>query len=586
VVFHEQVLHIVAITAGVSLAEADEVRRALGSPQGQVEVEAWWRPAARARGYGADDVERIWQVLKAFASFGFCKAHAAAFALPTYQSAWLKAHHPAAFLAGVLTHDPGMYPKRLILDDARSLGIAVLGLDVNGSDATYRVERVAPWDEPPPAILDQLDAGPEQPDDGPRARPHPDLPDGRAYGIRLSLADVKGISDAEVERVVAGRPYASLADFWHRAQVSRPVVERLVVAGAFDSLYGLGGLAARLPVRRRGQVTRRDLMLQVAELDRWSRASSRAARRAAPRSASGPRRGAEPAGPLDVARLAAAQSQAARPVVPAAEQPVQLALDLGDAPDVTRPTGLPEMTATERVQAELEVLGLDASAHVLDTYAPMLDALGITRSRELLHQRNQSELLVAGVKVATQTPPIRSGRRVVFLTLDDATGPVDATFFEDVQGPYAATVFHSWLLLVRGVLRRTGPRGVSLRATGAWELAPLWDAWTSGGLPAVHAALDEADAQARAQVAAGEYTAQATAAAAASRSTRPVMVPPTPGADDERAGGMGGGTQHRRVLVHASGFKQSPYADVKPAGEDVKSAPRKLWHSSPGSSGR
>ena len=247
VVFHEQVLQIVHVTTGVTLAEADEVRRALGSPAGQAEVEAWWRPVARARGYSVDDVQRIWEVLKAFASFGFCKAHAAAFALPTYQSAWLKAHHPAAFLAGVLTHDPGMYPKRLILDDARSLGIAVLGLDVNASDATYRVERVAPWDEPPPAILDQLDAGPDSPDDGPRSAPaHPDLPDGRAYGIRLSLADVKGISAAEIERVVAGRPYASLADFWHRARVSRPVAERLVVAGAFDALYGLGGLAARL----------------------------------------------------------------------------------------------------------------------------------------------------------------------------------------------------------------------------------------------------------------------------------------------------------------------------------------------------
>ncbi len=80
---------------------------------------------------------------------------------------------------------------------------------------------------------------------------------------------------------------------------------------------------------------------------------------------------------------------------------------------------------------------------------------------------------MAGVKVATQTPPIRSGRRVVFLTLDDATGPVDATFFEDAQGPYAATVFHSWLLVVRGELRRTGRRGVSLRATGCWELPAL-----------------------------------------------------------------------------------------------------------------
>ena len=145
VVFHEQVLKIVAETTGVTLAQADEVRRALGSPQGQLDVEAWWRPAAAARGYEPAAVDRIWEVLKAFASFGFCKAHAAAFALPTYQSAWLKAHHPAAFLSGVLTHDPGMYPKRLILDDARNLGIAILGLDVNASGESYRVERVPQW---------------------------------------------------------------------------------------------------------------------------------------------------------------------------------------------------------------------------------------------------------------------------------------------------------------------------------------------------------------------------------------------------------------------------------------------------------
>src|ERR1035437_7214366 len=205
VVFHEQVLKIVAETAGVTLAQADEVRRALGSPQGQLDVEAWWRPAAAARGYEPAAVDRIWEVLKAFASFGFCKAHAAAFALPTYQSAWLKAHHPAAFLSGVLTHDPGMYPKRLILDDARNLGISILGLDVNASGESYRVERVTPWTQGDVAI----------------AQPVSDLPDGRAYGIRLSLADVKGISDAEVQRIVAGQPYFTLADFWHRAQASR-----------------------------------------------------------------------------------------------------------------------------------------------------------------------------------------------------------------------------------------------------------------------------------------------------------------------------------------------------------------------------
>ncbi len=515
VVFHEQVLRIVAETTGVSLAQADEVRRTMGTPAGQAEIEAWWRPAARARGYSPSEVDRIWEVLAAFASFGFCKAHAAAFALPTYHSAWLKTHHPAAFLAGVLTHDPGMYPRRLILDDARSLGIAVLPLDVNASGDTYRVERLEP---------------------GAAGRPEhpvlPDLPDASDYGIRLSLADVMGMSEDEVARVVAGQPFADLGDFWTRARVARPVLERLVLAGAFDSLYGMGGGAAGLG--RRGRVTRRDVLLHVAELDRWGRSVGR----------SGTRSAAPAARPGGSSRLSRPATR--RPGSPA---PGQLVLDLADRPELTAGTGLPEMTGPERVRAELDILGLDASSHVMGFYDPLLLALGVVRSRDLLHTRSRSEIWVAGVKVATQTPPVRSGRRVVFLTLDDGTGPVDATFFEDVQGPYAATVFHSWLLLARGVVRRTGERGISLRATGAWELSGLWDAWSVGGLDAVRAALAEADEMAR---------------ASAEKAPEP---------------------EGRRVLVHASGFKQSPYADTRPAGASPAGAPRKLWHASPGSSG-
>src|SRR3712207_4560061 len=224
VVFHEQVLQIVARMTGVTLAEADEVRRALGERDAHPEVRAWFVPQVLAAGYPVEVAERVWEVLAAFGSFGFCKAHAAAFALPTYQSAWLKAHHPAAFLAGVLTHDPGMYPKRLILDDARNLGISVLPLDVNASDGTYRVERVdgAVPGVPAEAVSEVLGETTGETTGQawsrtiseclgePTQRPDPDLPDGRAYGIRLSLADVKGISEAEVARIVASRPYHSL----------------------------------------------------------------------------------------------------------------------------------------------------------------------------------------------------------------------------------------------------------------------------------------------------------------------------------------------------------------------------------------
>jgi error-prone DNA polymerase len=559
VVFHEQVIEMIAQFAGITNAEADEKRRALGDVEGMAETKTWFFPAALGRGYSLPVVEAVWKVIEAFASFGFCKAHAAAFALPTYQSAWLKAHWPAHFLAGVLTHDPGMYPKRLILEDARQCGIAILGLDVNASEKEYVVERMSSLDEPPPVVLGQT----SRPDPTERG-----WPDGRAWGIRLALAEVKGINAGEIERIVASRPYHSLTDFWHRAQASRPIVERLVLAGAFDSVYGIGSpLGGVTGVRRRTKVTRRDLLLQVAELDRHARAIQRAGRarglaagrsrgraprpadlrveQAAARTSTDPET-REVSAPMErhplasqgVWARAAAQSRAAADPRPVTS--VQLTLDLGDEPR-EHVSGLPEMNAEERMRAELEILGLDASRHVVDTYAEFLDALGAVRSHDLLGQRSRSEILVAGVKVATQTPPVRSGRRVVFLTLDDGTGPVDATFFEDAQGPYAATVFGSWLLVVRGEVRRTGHRGISLRATGAWSLADLHVLWQRDGIEAVRAHL--------------------------------AVVP----SFEE--------VTHRRVLVHSSGFQMSPYADVKPPGESVKDVARKLWHRSPGSPG-
>ena len=437
-------------------------------------------------GYDLATVERVWEVLKAFGSFGFCKAHAAAFALPTYQSAWLKAHHLAAFLAGVLTHDPGMYPKRLILDDARQFGIAILGLDVNQSDSVYRVERVGTFYEPPPAVLD-----------GPARHPplDPRLPDARDYGIRMALVGRQRNQLGEVAGIVAGRPYGSLSDFWHRAGVSRPIVERLVMAGGFDSLYGIG-LAA--PVRRRGRITRRDLLLQVAELDQWSRALARSSTARGSRSSRRPRAVLAPAaggggvgGSGDVVEQAARQSRGSRIPVTAAStarsEPaqVQLALELGDDPSAVTSSGLPELTGAEQVRAELEVLGLDVTRHVVDFYEPFHGGLRH-------HPRPRSARLPqpagdAGGRGQGRHPdpadPVRAPGRVHHPRRRDRS--VDATFFEDAQAGYASTVFHSWLLVIRGFVRRTGPRGVSLRATGCWELPALRDAWEAGGSAAV-----------------------------------------------------------------------------------------------------
>jgi error-prone DNA polymerase len=120
---------------------------------------------------------------------------------------------------------------------------------------------------------------------------------------------------------------------------------------------------------------------------------------------------------------------------------------------------------------------MDVSHHMIEFYSDFLNQIGAIRSSELLQQRSSSSILVAGVKVILQTPPVRSGKRVMFLTLDDGYGCSDATFFEDMQRSCAETLYNSRLLLVRGQVRRTGPRGVSLRATGAWDLSTAYEKW-------------------------------------------------------------------------------------------------------------
>ena len=144
VVFHEQVLRIIDVMTGCGLAEADLVRRHLstdqaarsGPPPGSAP-----RPTPGASTRRRSSGSGRWS--PAFGGFGFCKAHAAAFAIPVYQSAWLKRHYPAAFYAGVLTHDPGMYPKRVIIADARLSGVEVLPVDVNASSGEWRTEKAS-----------------------------------------------------------------------------------------------------------------------------------------------------------------------------------------------------------------------------------------------------------------------------------------------------------------------------------------------------------------------------------------------------------------------------------------------------------
>ncbi|CAL9648516.1 Error-prone DNA polymerase [Streptomyces sp. enrichment culture] len=470
VVFHEQIIDIVGIMTGCGRGEADRVRRGLSDPESQQRIKVWFAQHAAVNGYDAETIQRTWEIVEAFGSYGFCKAHAVAFAVPTYQSAWLKTHHPAAFYAGLLTHDPGMYPKRLLLADARRRGVPVLPLDVNASGVAHRIELVS-----------------------------------GKWGLRLALSDVHGISGAEAARIAEGQPYASLVDFWERGRPSRPLAQRLAQVGALDA-FG---------------ANRRDLQLHLTELHRGARGGGGG----------------------------------------------QLPLAGGRE---TAPAGLPDLTSSERLSAELGVLSMDASRNLMDDHRTFLDELGVVSARRLREARHGETVLVAGAKAATQTPPIRSGKRVIFSTLDDGTGLVDLAFFDDSHDACAHTVFHSWLLLVRGVVQRRGPRSLSVVGAAAWNLADLLDVRREEGLEGVAARLagggdpggsgDGGDGAARRRLAGSEGAPAPTGSAAQD-------------------------PMEQRKIRMATGYEMHPWADLRPAGEGPAAVGRKLWHQSPGSAG-
>jgi error-prone DNA polymerase len=138
------------------------------------------------------------------------------------------------------------------------------------------------------------------------------------------------------------------------------------------------------------------------------------------------------------------------------------------------PRGNPQFTAADRARVELGVLDMDASEHLIEAYRPLLDDMGVTPANQLLALRSKTEVLVAGVRIATQTPPMRSGKRVVFISLDDGSGCADATFFEEAQQATGSLLFGTKLMVIRGRTRRTGERGISIEAIQAWDLKQLW----------------------------------------------------------------------------------------------------------------
>jgi error-prone DNA polymerase len=430
ILYQEQVMRIAIEVAGFSPADSDGFRRAMGTWRSSREMEKlhtrFVDGCRTVQGMPEADAEELFRQVAAFASFGFAKSHAAAFARTAYESAFLKLFYPAQFLVGLIDAQPmGFYPIEVLVNDAKRHGVAVLPVDVNASGYRTTTEWVGRpgWalagaagddgshDGDPGESLPS-DAGlPERP--RPVRSPACVIPTAAArerwaaeatvgWGVRLGLHLVKGIGEEHAARLDAERgrgPYRSLPDVVERTDLPEAVIERLIRAGALDSL---------------GR-PRRELLWQLREV-------------------AGSSRGRLDGRPSRVARRAVGRS-------------IDLRLPATDVPDLT------PITEPERLGDSYAVLGLDARCQVVGLFRSALERLGAIPNAALAG-RGPGPVRVGGLVVTRQHPMTAKG--TVFLALEDETGMVNVTLWPDAWARLRGVVRRHALLLVDGQLQREG----------------------------------------------------------------------------------------------------------------------------------
>ena len=223
-VFQEQVLEICHRVAGFSLAEGDLVRRAMTRarrPGTMRELRERFVGRAAARGVPEEKAEEVFAWMEGFSVYGFSAAHGASFAELAYASAYMRAHHPAEFFCALLNSQPmGFYSPRVLLNEARRIGLSVLPPDVSRSGEGFTIEE-----------------------------------DGTA--LRVGLSYCKGLSEKAIDSIVSERskkPFASIADLHQRTAVERDALENLIKAGFLDVVGDRGrllGEVSGLPEKRR-----------------------------------------------------------------------------------------------------------------------------------------------------------------------------------------------------------------------------------------------------------------------------------------------------------------------------------------------
>lgn len=370
ILYQEQVLRIAHQLAGLSLAEADLLRRAMThfDPGRQMVTlrEKFIAGAQAQSGVPPEIAARVWEMMAAFAGYGFPKAHAASYAQVGWRGAWCKTHFPAEFMSAVLANWGGYYSQRVYLSEARRLGLVVRPPHVNHAAEQFSV--CYPGGEPV---------------------------------LYMGLGQVRGLTHRAIVRICRLRPFPSLDDFLTRVDPRRQEAEALARCGALE---GLGSIPA---------------LLERIAPGGWR-----------------------------------------------AGQPALFALQAGDFQSGDGG----DWSLEQKVTAQQEILGVSLAAHPLELLADRIRAAGAVSTLEAASRPGQ-RVTVAGLRQISRRSRTAQGEWMLFLTLEDLDGLLDAVFFPDAYRRNRAALQTGGPWLISGVVEIDADRNEPvLRAE---RVAPL-----------------------------------------------------------------------------------------------------------------
>lgn len=404
--FQEQLMQMAMVVGNCSGADADQLRRAMGSKRGLERIDTLREKlyeGMKSNGITGEVADSVYRKIQAFANFGFAESHSISFALLVYASAWLRLHYPGAFLASLLRAQPmGFYSPQTLVADARRHGVIVLRPDIllSGTHADLELDSNAgPESGTGPTGADECLAF-HQPPVGKFDRSVPfdstvHRRDGN-YAVRLGLDSVQSIGKKLAKTIVEEReangPFETMGDLARRTKLNSNQLEALASAGAFDSM----GISQREALWHAGPAsTERDGQLKGTTV-------------------------------------------------------------------YIQPPLFPDLTDVDRVAADLWSTGITPDDHPVRHIRHTLRRRGALTAADLLTAESGRRIEIGGVVTHRQRPATASG--ITFMNLEDETGLVNVICSVGVWQRYRRIAREASSVLVRGVLERSNEGVVNLVA--------------------------------------------------------------------------------------------------------------------------